>query len=251
MTVESHKWWSSHLEQRMELKHYGRHGKAVIAFPTSTGGLDEYEEQGMIEACKSFIEAGEIQLFTVDSIDDQSWLNSTIHPDDRGERYVAYDSYIIEEVLPFIYAPDISFQKVMVTGCDIGALHAANCFFKHPDKIDTVVALSGMYSSHYFLGDYMSEHVYYHFPLAYLPNLDDPWYLQRYQDAHIIFCVGRGGTEQDSLKDTWAMKKLLDAKRIPAWIDFWGGDVTHDWYWWHKQLVYFLKSLPFTEHHAV
>ena len=30
---------------------------------------------------------------------------------------------------------------------------------------------------------------------------------------------------------------------VPAWIDFWGEDVNHDWPWWEKQFPYFVGKL--------
>ena len=30
---------------------------------------------------------------------------------------------------------------------------------------------------------------------------------------------------------------------IEAWGDFWGYDVAHDWYWWKKQINYFLQFI--------
>ena len=38
-------------------------------------------------------------------------------------------------------------------------------------------------------------------------------------------------------------RKLLEYKDIPAWIDFWGKDVNHDWNWWQVQLPYFLNHI--------
>ena len=32
-------------------------------------------------------------------------------------------------------------------------------------------------------------------------------------------------------------------KNIPAWIDYWGYDVNHDWPWWRKQMPYFLGNV--------
>lgn len=246
MNIEHHSWRSTHLDYDMEFNVYGDDGKIVIVFPTTNGKFTEYETCGMVDACQPFIENGEITLITVDSIDNQSWLNYNIHPDERAQRYVQYDHYIMEEIVPFAREHGTQFPKMMVTGCDIGATHAANFFFKHPDTFDTLVALSGMYHSHYFLGDFMDDQTYFHFPLVYLPNLTDPTYLNQYQESQIIFCVGRGPWEQDFLKETWAMKKVLHDKGIPAWVDFWGEDVSHDWGWWQKQIVYFLRSLPFT-----
>lgn len=245
MNKEHHTWWSAALERTMELNVYGDGGKAVLVFPTANGKFSEYEAHGMVEVCEPFIEKGDMTLFTVGSVDHQSWLNSVIHPDERAERYVQYDAYIMREVAPFIREQCPQFPKMMVTGCDIGATHAANFFFKHPNLFDTLVALSGRYHSQHFLGDFMDDQTYYHFPLVYLPNLTDRQYLEQYAASHIIFCVGRGSGEQDFLKETWAMKKVLDDKQIPAWVDFWGEDVSHDWIWWQKQIVYFLRSLPF------
>jgi esterase/lipase superfamily enzyme len=249
MNVEYHKWWSSNLNHEMELKVYGHAGKSVIVFPTTSGKFYEYEDCKMVEACQRYIDHGDITLFTVDSIDQQTWLNYGIHPDARARRYTDYDRYIIQEVVPFTRAHGTKYPKLMVTGCDLGGTHAANFFFKHPDVFDTLVSLSGIYSSRYFLGDFMDSQTYFHFPLVYLPNLTDHWFLDQYHGSNIIFCVGQGAWEQDSLMDTWAIKTVLSEKNIPAWVDFWGEDVTHDWSWWRKQIAYFLSHLPFTKNH--
>ena len=28
---------------------------------------------------------------------------------------------------------------------------------------------------------------------------------------------------------------------LPVHLEVWGSDVSHDWYWWEKQWVYFLQ----------
>ena len=38
-------------------------------------------------------------------------------------------------------------------------------------------------------------------------------------------------------------KRIFDEKKINAWCDFWGSDVSHDWYWWFIQLRYFIPIL--------
>ncbi|GAK60431.1 putative esterase [Candidatus Vecturithrix granuli] len=246
MNIEYHRWWSPHLGHDMELKVYGHDGKAVVVFPSAAGRFYDYEDFDMVEACRPFIDTGKIKLFTVDSIDDQSWLNYGVHPDERARRHEDYERYIIHEVVPFIRAHGTLYEKLMATGCSMGGTHAANFFFKHPDIFDTLVALSGMYGSWSFLGDFMSDATYYHFPLTYLPNLNDVGYLDKYRESQIILCVGQGAWEQESLPDTRNMKRVLEEKQIPAWVDFWGYDVNHDWPWWRKQIAYFLGQLPFT-----
>jgi len=68
--------------------------------------------------------------------------------------------------------------------------------------------------------------------LSYLPGLTDLWYPDQYRQRTIIACVGQGAWEDEALEDTRCLDELLRAKSIPAWIDYWGVDVNHDWPWW-------------------
>ena len=38
------------------------------------------------------------------------------------------------------------------------------------------------------------------------------------------------------------MQAALEQQNIPAVVDRWGWDVNHDWYWWQKQIVYFMEK---------
>jgi esterase/lipase superfamily enzyme len=79
--------------------------------------------------------------------------------------------------------------------------------------------------------------------LNYLPQLSDAWYLERYRHSTIIVCVGQGAWEEEAVADTRQLEALFKEKSIPAWIDFWGTDVNHDWPWWYRQMNYFLEHL--------
>jgi esterase/lipase superfamily enzyme len=125
----------------------------------------------------------------------------------------------------------------------MGAYHAANLVFRHPDQFDGLVALSGLYQLGLFVGDDTSEEVYFQSPLRYLPNLDDPWYLDRLRAAKLAFVCGRGAYEEPMLADTRAIRDVLAAKGIPAIVDEWGDDVNHDWPWWRKMLPHYLERL--------
>jgi esterase/lipase superfamily enzyme len=244
MQIEYQKWFSPILGHDMELKVYGYFGKPVLVFPAQGGSFHEFEDFGMINVLSPFIEAGQIKIFTVNSLDGQTWSNWQAHPADRARRHQDYDRYIVEEVAPFMRRHcGGTDQKFLTTGVSMGAYHAVNFFFRHPDVFDTVIALSGLYQLSYFIGDYMDENVYFNTPLAYLPELEDPWYIDQYRQSKIIVAAGQGAFEDEMLADTRALKQILDRKEIPNWIDIWGGDVNHDWPWWHKMLPYFLSSL--------
>src|SRR5512139_170616 len=244
MQIEYHKWFSPILGHDMEMKVYGYFGKPVLVFPAQGGSFHEFEDFRMIDKLSHFIESGQIKVFTVNSLDGQTWTNWEAHPADRARRHQDYDRYIVDEVAPFIRRHcGNTEQKFLATGVSMGAYHAVNFFFRHPDVFDTVIALSGLYQLHYFIGDYMDENVYFNTPLAYLPKLEDPWYLDQYRQSRIIVAAGQGAFEDEMLADTRALKQILDQKGIPNWIDIWGYDVNHDWPWWHKMLPYFLNSL--------
>lgn len=243
MNVEYHKWWSPSLGRDMELKVFGHSGKPVLVFPAAGGRFYEYEDFGMVEAVRPFLDAGRIVLFTVDSVDSESWLNPWVPLPERARRHLDYDRYVTTEVVPFIRGRSPRGNGILTTGCSMGGYHSANFFFRRPDLFDGVIALSGVYRLTMFLGDFCDENVYFHSPLFYLPGLADPWYLDRYRRSRIVACVGQGAWEEPMIEDTRELQRILEAKGIPAWVDFWGHDVDHDWPWWRRMMPYFLDRM--------
>jgi esterase/lipase superfamily enzyme len=241
MNYQQHKWWSPNLGQDMELRVYGHDGKPFLIFPCQEGRFYEFHDFGMVDICRPWLEAGKLQVITVDSVDAQSWCNPHSHPHDRALRHDAYDRYLTEEVVPFIR--EFNKQPMGASGCSMGGYHSANYFFRHPDICDSLIALSGLYNLRLFIGDYMDDAVFYHTPLAYLPGLTDPWYLDRFRKSQIFVAVGQGAWEEPMIEDTFRLKQILEEKQVPAFIDFWGYDVNHDWAWWHKMMPYFLDKM--------
>ena len=244
MNTAYYQWYSPALGQTMELKVYGFYGKPLLVFPAQGGRFYEFEDFGMIAEIAPFIEAGQVKVITVDSLDNQSWANTAAHPAERARRHEHYDRYITQEVVPFIHEQCGGQPlKVMTTGVSMGAYHAANFFFRHPQLFDGVIAMSGLYSLNYFIGDYMDETVYFNSPLAYLGNLEDEELLKLYRQSRIIICTGQGAWEEPMVKDARALLWLLQVKGIPAEVDFWGHDVNHDWPWWRKMLPHHLEKM--------
>jgi esterase/lipase superfamily enzyme len=247
MQIEEHQWFSPNLNQHMALKVYGHYGVPIVVFPCSMGRYYDYEGMGMIEQISGFIDGGRVKLFCVDSVDAESWYNFAVSPAERNARHEDYDRYITLEVLPFIRShclqPDI---RVIANGCSMGAYHAVNFFLRHPALFAGTIALSGLYRldhSEFGLSPGEMPAVYFNSPLNYLPGLQDSWFLDYYRQSRIIVCVGQGAWETEALDDTRQLDILFREKRIPAWVDFWGYDVDHDWPWWFRQMNYFLDGL--------
>ncbi|OGS04787.1 MAG: transposase [Elusimicrobia bacterium RIFCSPLOWO2_12_FULL_59_9] len=247
MNSEYKKWRSSALGRDMEMKVYGRGGKPIVVFPSAGGRFFEYEDFGMVEALRPFLEQGRAQLFAVDGVDGESWVNQALSPADRVRRHEDYERYVLNEAVPFIRWLNGSSGSLLTTGCSMGGYHAANFFFRHPEVFDGVISLSALYGPKHIFGDDWDPSLYYHFPLAYLPGLETPHILGLLRRGKIVLCVGQGDWEAcgdyDCIGETRAMKAVLDAKGIPCWVDFWGVDVHHDWTWWRRQMPYFLDRI--------
>ncbi len=182
----------------------------------------------MASAVSWYIAEGLYQFFTVDSVDNQSWANDRAHPADRARRHEDYDHYIVSEMAPFIRERCGPETLLLSTGVSMGGYHAANFFFRHPDIFDSLISLSGLFQLRMFIGEYMDNTVYFNSPLYYLPNLNDPWYLEKYRRSRIIICAGQGDWEEAMNADIVQIQTILEAKGIPAWVDLWGSDVNHD-----------------------
>lgn len=244
MHVEYHSWYSHRLGRDMQLKKYGYGGKGILVFPSSGGAFYEYEDYGMIEACRGTIESGKATFFCVESNDAKAWLAAE-HGQSSLEtcyQHGVYEDYIRYEVLPFIRQHS-AYYKIMTTGCSLGAYHAMNFLLKFPFDFDETIALSGIYSPRTYYGQCMDEHLYYNSPVDYVPNLQEGPQLDAIRSARIILCVGQGRWEEECIRDTRDLTAGFSARHIPYTAEFWGHDVDHDWVWWRKMMPHFLPYL--------
>jgi esterase/lipase superfamily enzyme len=199
----------------------------------------------MIGAISGFIDSGKVQVFACDGIDGETFLAGGGHPADRIQQHERYFGYITQELIPLIreqskQANSGYEHKLMVTGCSLGAYHSANMYFRFPWYFDSLIALSGVYSTEHFFGSFMDTPTYLNSPVHYLANLNDEGYLNQYRQSRIYICCGKGSFEDQMLADTLKVKDILTSKHVNAWIDVWGDDVNHDWNWWRMQMPYFL-----------
>ena len=66
-------------------------------------------------------------------------------------------------------------------------------------------------------------------------------YAAQHPELLIVTSGGQGQWEEDLLASTKELQAILESKDIHPFVDIWGTDVSHDWYWWEKQWVYFLQ----------
>ena len=244
MNATYYKEFSSCLNRDMEFNVYGYAGQPILVFPAQDGRFYDFDNFGMVDTIQDKINAGKIQLFCVDSIDKESWSDTNGNPEHRIYMQEQWYYYVCHELVPRIHQINRSSTKIYTTGCSMGATHAVNFMFRRPDLFKGTIALSGYYDSDLFFGDYCNELIYNNAPIKYLSGM--PYqhpFVEQYRHLDIVMCCGQGAWEDDMIRSLHQMKDILHAKQIPAWIDFWGKDVNHDWPWWKIQFPYFIDEL--------
>lgn len=234
-------WHSPSLNKHMEIAIYGHYGFALLMLPTAAADYLEYERFQLIDAISGPINSGKVKVFSINSINSESWLNNDMHPRHKAMRHQQFNDYVFNEVVPFIRTHTSEDTPIITCGASLGALHAANMFFKRPDLISGTIAMSGNYNLSTYTKGYHDEDVYFNSPEEYLPNLNDHNVLTNIRKSnHIHILTGSGSYETPEASRRFSA--LLDAKSIPHELDVWGPDMGHDWPTWRAMLPYYLES---------
>jgi esterase/lipase superfamily enzyme len=233
MNREYHQWYSPRLGRDMELLVFGHAGAKVLVFPTRDGRFFEYENLRMVEALRHKIDAGQIQLYCLDSIDWETFYCFWCHPADRIRRHIAFEEYILNEVLPLMAAKN-AHPCTIAHGCSLGAFHAANIAFRHPHLFQKLSAFSGRYdltlnveSFRDLFDGYRDEHIYYHAPVQFLPNLDG-WRLDALRRMDIALVIGR---EDPFVDNNRHLSHILWGKGVWHALHEWDGRAHSGYYW--------------------
>ena len=231
---------SAILGKDMHVNVYGKKGLPVVMFPTLAASPESLEDAGVVDELAEYLDSGIIQLFCTETVDQESWAADG-DPKERARRQETYYHYVVDELVPLVHKVSKSTARPLAMGCDMGATHAAIALLRRPDLFQGCVCLSGSYDARRYFGDWMDATLYDNTPNAFLPQmpLDHP-YVAVYNQRQLLFCTGQEASEADSLRCTREMDADPVRLGVEAWCDYWGGDVTHGWYWWKKQLRYFL-----------
>lgn len=240
MNRELKKWYSPNLSKDMEAAIYGHSGFALLMFPTAGADYLEYERFQLLDEIAPNIENGQCKVFSINSINKESWLNDELAGEQKSLRHQQYNEYVMNEVVPFIRQQCGKKISIVTTGASLGALHSANIFFRRPDAFAGVIAMSGVYSLSAYSKGYYDDHCYFNSPSDFLPGLNDETILAHMRNKKIVIATGQGAYEDQSASQK--LSAILSAKHIQHDLQMWGHDMTHDWPTWRKMLPYFLSE---------
>lgn len=234
-------WFSPALQKEMSIVSYGDYGFALLLVPTAAADYLEYERFQLMEILAPYINSGKLRVFSVNSINNESWLNKEIEGAHKAIRHNQFNEYIYNEVVPFIKNAASPETPIITCGASFGALHSMNLFLKRPDLINGVIAMSGVYNLSDYSKDYFDEQVYFNSPVHYMPNLTDHNMLEQIRKSnHIHILTGSGDYEDPEASRTFA--GILSNKGIQFELDVWGTEWKHDWPTWRAMLPLYMET---------
>jgi len=240
MVREIHQWFSPALQKEMPLAVYGHYGFALLMIPTAAADYLEYERFELIQQLAPMIDAGKIKVFSINSINTESWMNKGMEGPHKAIRQNQFNDYIFNEVVPFIRNFTSNETPIITTGASFGALHAMNVFLKRPDLFNGVIAMSGVYDLMEYTDGYYDDQVYFNSPIHYIPNLTDHETLEKIRTGKMIIASGSGSHEDPEANRRFS--GVLHSKSIPHDLEIWADDIHHDWPTWRKMLPYFIDA---------
>jgi esterase/lipase superfamily enzyme len=234
-------WHSPRLHKHMEIASYGHYGFALLLVPTAAADYLEYERFHLIKAIEKPINEGKVKVFSINSINMESWMNNHMDPRHKAIRHQQFNDYVYHEVIPYIRNKTSWDTPIITCGASFGALHSMNLFLKRPDLINGVIAMSGLYDLSAYTKGYYDDDVFFNSPEQYMPNLSDEWFLNNIKNAKKIL-ISAGSGPYEAPEASRRFSTLLSAKGIPHELDIWGHDMPHDWDTWRKMLPYYLET---------
>lgn len=241
MKREITSWHSPILNKDMPIVTYGHYGNALLFVPTAGADYLEYERFKMIDAIAPFINAGWVKVYSIDSVNNESWLKKDMAPWDQAYRHQQWNEYVYNEVIPFIRNSTSNETMIIVSGASFGALHSMNLFLKRPDLINGVISMSGVYDLTYYSNGYIDDTVYYNSPQHYMPNLTDHGILEQIRKSHHIHILTGSGPYEDP-RAGGEFAKILYDKGINYEFDNWGEGYKHDWPTWLAMMPHYLGT---------
>ena len=237
--------WSPALNAAGTVMAYGHYGRPALVFPSEQGRAWDFANNGMVGAVAGLIDAGRVKLYCVDSYDAGTWAARDLPLEERARRHGAYESWIVDQVVPHIAADSGGTTEIMTLGASMGAYHALNFAFRRADLFPLALCFSGNYDPSAWHGwGERGDAAYFTNPTHYVPHLHGDhldWLRSR---LHVVLTVGQGAWETHptgSLPSARHMARLLEEKGLSHELDVWGHDVSHDWPWWRKQIAHHLQ----------
>lgn len=231
---------------RTEVVVHGHFGRPVLWFPSEAGSPHDFVSNGILDAVRGAVDDGRIKIFCVPSFDNESWSASWKPLSDRAKAHLAYENWILQQVVPFIRQQCAGRCDIATAGTSLGAFHATLFALRNAHLFPHAVAMSGSYDPRAWRGwGERTDDVYFTNPMEFVAGLHGGHLDYLRGTVRISLVVGSGQWEDTTgaLLSTTAMAEVLQAKAIPCDLFVWGHQWPHDWPSWRSQAAIYLPAL--------
>ena len=225
---------------------HGHYGRPVLWFPSEAGSPHDFTDNGLLDAVREPVDEGRIKVFCVPSYDQQSWSASWKPLQDRARAHLAYEDWILWQVVPFIIDDCSGRRDIVTCGTSMGAFHAVLFALRHAHLFPHALAMSGNYDPRSWRGwGESSSEEYLTNPTQFVPGLGDG-HLDFLRSAVRISLVVGSGQWEDTTgahSSTHRLAEMLHDKGITHDLFVWGREWPHDWPSWRAQAASYLHDL--------
>ncbi|MCR5732496.1 MAG: hypothetical protein K6G51_06130 [Sphaerochaetaceae bacterium] len=214
----------------------------VLLFPDETGYCSSANTNGLIDGIAPLIESDRVQILCCEGLDKETLLNGSGDKSWRSARQEAYYHAVADEFVPLVSSFNHSGMKIIAAGCGVGATQAMTMFLRHPDFFSGVIALGGNYDLKTYFDGWCDDNLYKNSPCDFMRNITRRHkYFTIYPDCSIFISSGRNEANQPALSTMMELEYILNSKKINnAHFEYWGYDVTPDYYWYTKMMQCYL-----------
>ena len=121
MKRELASWYSPSLNKDMPIATYGDYGFALLLVPTAAADYLEYERFQLLDTLAPFIDGGKVKVYSIDSINNESWMNNGMDPWQKSVRQQQWNNYVYDEVIPYIRNGSSWETPIIGCGASFGA----------------------------------------------------------------------------------------------------------------------------------
>ena len=235
------RWYSDRMQQEIGLVRWGHWGQPVLILPTAGGDAEEVERMGAFGAVSHLVEAGQIKLYSCDSIGGRALAAAWGTVEYRCWLLNRYQEALAEEVVPAIRADCRDARaEIVVAGASIGAFNATALVCRYPWAFRAAIAMSASFDLERLLGFGGTGDFYFASPLHFVPGLEGAL-LEQLRQRFVLMAFGGGRWEAPD--ENWRMAEILGSKGIPNRVVEWGPEWDHDWPTWRQMLPIYLDQL--------
>lgn len=163
-----------------EIKIFGDYGFVLMVFPTFEDDYTKKMVDEIIFSLEDFIKDGLFRVAFIPTINDYFWGKECEYTLEKSKLLYDFNNFLVGEIVRYLYKIIGRPTPIITLGCgEHAGFYAANSFFRRPDLFYGMISVDGVFDMHILCRNINEEddNIYFNNPMAFLPNLNDDYWL--------------------------------------------------------------------------